>query len=95
MKNRIHSILPLACLSAALLPISAHAAVSVVGANSTTALAYAGLTSSTDLINSGQATLAGASYSPVGAAIFPGTGSHDGNYSQTFADNTYFPDTII
>jgi hypothetical protein len=61
----------------------------VAGVSSTAALNYAASASSTDLINSGQSTLASAAISPSNAA-FPGAGIHDGNYSNTLAHNTFF-----
>jgi Carbohydrate esterase, sialic acid-specific acetylesterase len=61
-------------------------------ANSSTALAYAGQTSTTDLINAGQSTLSSATVSAVynGGSPFPATGINNGNYSDTFTDNTFF-----
>lgn len=61
----------------------------VAGVSSTTALDYAASASSTDLINSGQSTLASATISSSNAA-FPGSGMHDGVYSNTAGQNTFF-----
>lgn len=59
----------------------------VSGSSGTAVLPYAA--SSTDLINSGQPALASAVISASNAA-FPGSGIHDGNYSNTVAHNTFF-----
>ena len=54
-----------------------RAGIVVLGQNSTTALAYAGATSATDLINAGQATLASAAVTPSHGS-FSGNGINDG-----------------
>ena len=86
MKTRI---LPLVVLANLLLISASPAEVSVAGQNSSTVLAYTGQTSSTDLINAGQSTLSSATVSATNPS-FPGTGINDGNYSNTFTDNTFF-----
>jgi hypothetical protein len=63
--------------------------LAVTGSNSTTTLTYASSAVSTDLINSGQPTLAAATISPSNTS-FPGSGIHDGNYSNTLAHNSFF-----
>jgi hypothetical protein len=68
---------------------SADAAVVFANLSSTTVLAYSGQTSTTDLINAGQSTLSSATVSVTNPS-FPGTGINNGNYSNTFADNTFF-----
>lgn len=68
------------------------AAVIVTPDSSTTALAYAGQTSNTDLINIGQSTLSSATVSITQNAIaFPGSGINNGGYSDNLTgDNTFF-----
>lgn len=61
----------------------------IAGSNDTNALAYAANASTTDLINSGQPSLASATITPSNVS-FPGSGIHDGNYSNNLANNTFF-----
>jgi hypothetical protein len=67
----------------------ADAAVTFATSSSSTALNYTGQTSSTDLINAGQSTLASATVSATSYG-FPASGINDGNYSNTVADNTFY-----
>ncbi|MCF7731994.1 MAG: hypothetical protein K9N23_09910, partial [Akkermansiaceae bacterium] len=71
---------------------SADAAVTFANSSSTTVLDYTGQTSSTDLINAGQSTLSSSTVSAVynGGSPFPATGINNGNYSDSFTDNTFF-----
>lgn len=66
--------------------------VLVAPQNSSTTLAYTGQTSSTDLINAGQSTLASTTVSTTFNAGFGPGGINDGDYSSsaTNADNTFF-----
>jgi hypothetical protein len=67
-----------------------RAGIVVLGQNSTTALAYAGATSATDLINAGQATLASAAVTPSHGS-FSGNGINDGVYANSpLTANTFF-----
>ncbi len=85
-------IVPVKLLPLAFIALSQTLLGDVIIANnqSTTALAYAGSTSASDLINSGQPTLASASVSPSNGT-FPGSGINDGVYANSpFAANTFF-----
>jgi hypothetical protein len=69
---------------------SASAEVVIVGQNSTTALAYAGAASATDLINAGQSTLAAATVTPNHSSFSVG-GINDGAYANSpLLANTFF-----
>jgi hypothetical protein len=92
MKNQKYTPWALAIMHLVWLS-SADAAVTFANSSSSTVLNYSGETSSTDLINAGQSTLSSATVSAVfdnAAPPFPATGINNGNYSDTFADNTFF-----
>ena len=88
MKNQKYTPWALAIMHLVWLS-SADAAVMFANLSSTTVLAYSGQTSTTDLINAGQSTLSSATVSATNPS-FPGTGINNGNYSNTFTDNTFF-----
>ena len=72
---------------------SLRASIAANGVNSTTALAYSGDASSTDLINLGRPTLASAVMTPSSPG-FPGGGINDGGYGNTASNNTYFQSDV-
>lgn len=73
--------------------VSGRADIVINGQNSTTALVYAADASVTNLINAGQPTQTSAAVTPSYAS-FSGSGTNDGEYSNSYSANTFFQSGI-